>query len=60
MIVKSYSVYCDICDKPLGCYYGYKPSYTKLRAEGIKVLINNGKAQTLCQKCFALKCQPHS
>lgn len=60
MIIKSYSVYCDICDKPLGCYYCYKPAYTKLRAEGIKVLINNGKAQTLCQKCFTLKCQPHS
>lgn len=60
MIVKSYSVYCDICDKSLVCFYGYKPSYTKLRAEGIKVIINNGNAQTLCQKCSNLIRQPHS
>lgn len=52
MVVKSYSVYCDICGKPLGCYYGYKPTLTKLRNDGIKVMINNGKAQTWCAECF--------
>lgn len=52
MIVKAYSVYCDVCEKPLGCYYGYKPTFTKLRNDGIKVLINNGKAQTICADCF--------
>lgn len=52
MIIKSYAVYCDICEKPLGCYYNYKPTTTKLRAEGIKIVINNGKAQTICDECF--------
>lgn len=52
MIVKSYAVYCDICEKPLGCYYNYKPTPTKLRADGIKIIFNNGKAQTICAECF--------
>ena len=52
MIVKSYAVYCDLCERPLGCYYNYKPTATKLRAEGIKIVINNGKAQTLCAGCY--------
>lgn len=52
MIIKSYAVYCDICEKPLGCYYNYKPTATQLRAEGIKIIINNGKAQTLCAECY--------
>jgi len=52
MIVKSYGVYCDICEKPLGCYYNYKPSPTKLRSDGIKIVFNNGKMRVFCAKCF--------
>lgn len=52
MIIKSYAVYCDICEKPLGFYCNYKPTPTKLRAEGIKIVINNGNAQTICAGCY--------
>ncbi len=52
MIVKTYAVYCDICEKPLGCYYNYKPTPTKLRADGTKIIFNNGKAQTICAECY--------
>lgn len=52
MIIKIYHVVCDICGNPLGYYSQYKPTPTKLRADGIKIVINNGKAQTICAGCY--------
>lgn len=53
MIIKSYAVYCDLCNTPLGeVYYGYKPAPTKLRQDDIKVIINNGKVHTFCEECY--------
>ena len=52
MIIKDYHVICDICGTLLGNYGQYKPTHTKLRADGIKIVFNNGKAHTICAECF--------
>jgi len=53
MIVKYYSVYCDLCNNPLGAMYcNYKPTPTTLRNNGVKVIINNGKIHTYCEDCY--------
>ena len=52
MIVKSYEVYCEWCRKYLGRYNAYAPTATQLRADGIKIVIINGKTRHFCQTCF--------
>lgn len=52
MTIKSYDVICDYCGEHLGRYPQYAPTATKLRADGIKVVFNNGKARHLCIKCY--------
>lgn len=52
MTIKSYDVVCDYCGEHLGRYHQYAPTATKLRADGIKVVFNNGKARHLCTKCY--------
>ncbi len=52
MIQKWYEVSCDICGIALNHYIALKPTPTKLRHDGIKVIINNGKVHTYCEECY--------
>lgn len=52
MIVKNYDVFCDLCNKLLATYLEYKPTPTKLRQDGMKIVFNNGKIHIFCADCF--------
>lgn len=52
MIRKWYDVSCDLCGCRLNRYVCLKPTPTRLRQDGVKVRINNGKIHTYCKECF--------
>lgn len=55
--VTPFSIGCRMC----GSYMQHTRTFDKATVPpSVKVLINNGKAQTLCLKCFNLIRQPHS
>lgn len=51
MIRKWYEVSCDGCGIALN-HYTFSPTPTRLRQDGIKVRIYNGKKHTYCSECF--------